>query len=168
MERGRRQLPHGPPATLTSSPAHCRWACSWVVGAGPLLLARVSSGPKAGLGEAARAGHTPSANCPSEARGQGTGPRLGAALSSGQDSGAPLPAAGQSGICGLRWGLQPGPTPYSCIPFSWPSSSLAPGAGLAGCGNGDTGDSATLLSTHSLAPRESISRPAAQHKPYFG
>lgn len=39
---------------------------------------------------------------------------------------------------------------------------------MAGCGNGDTGDSATLLSTHSLAPRESISRPAAQHKPYFG
>lgn len=43
MEGGRRQLPHRPPATLTSTPAHCRWAYSrggggWTTSAGTCLL----------------------------------------------------------------------------------------------------------------------------------
>lgn len=73
--RGSFPMDHPPPSP-PSRPTAGGHAVG-VVGAGPLLLARVSSGPKAGLGEAARAGHTPPANCPSEARGAGDRSQLG-------------------------------------------------------------------------------------------
>lgn len=94
---GRRQSPPWPtghphlgPATL----AHCGWVGSWGgVGAGPRLPARVSFGLRAGLGDGARARHSP-ANCPLR---RVEGPHLGAALTSGQRPELQLPADGRSG-----------------------------------------------------------------------
>lgn len=88
-----------------------------VVGAGPLLLARVSSGPKAGSGEAARAGHTPPDNCPSKARRQGTGPSLGAALSSGQDSGRHCQQPDSQAYVGSGGGCSHSPPLTPAFPF---------------------------------------------------
>lgn len=146
-----------PPPGPLQVRAYSRGGGGWTTSAGTCLL-----WAKSCLEEAARAGHTPRTAAPPKPGGRGRVPAW--VLSSGQDSGAPLPAAGQSGIRGLRWGLQPGPTAYSCVPFSWPSSPWHRVlTRLAGCGNGDMGDSATLLSIHSLAPREvhkQASRPA--------
>lgn len=165
---GRRQPPRGPPTTRRphlgpAALAHCGWAGRGVACGWEHVSRHVSHSGWPGAG--AGAGHEPQPTAPSKAWGWGR--CLGAALTSGQSPGLPLPTARRSG---RTWGK---PSPVSGGHGQGPSGRgaalflhpLGPwlGTSLMLAPNGqDVGErtQATKSPTHTqCTSREPVSRP---------